>query len=259
MIEWLPLLMGSLRALATRRAALAAENLALRQQLAILQRRAKRPKLRPWDRVLWVWLTWLWTGWRSAFIIVQPDTVVGWHRQGFRLYWRWKSRGGRNGRPRVDCKIKALIRRMSRENPLWGAPRIQAELRLLGYDLAESTVAHYMDRQRTPPSPTWKTSLAKHLSDVAAIDFFVAPTVTFRLLYVFVVVSLDRRRVLHFNVTANPSAQWTAQQVVEAFPYDTAPRFLQRVPASCVELNAQTGTPYSRKRFVSNGLVPTTL
>ncbi|HEY2837667.1 MAG TPA: integrase core domain-containing protein, partial [Pirellulales bacterium] len=124
--------------------------------------------------------------------------------------------------------MPALIRRMSRDNPLWGAPRIQSELRLLGHDFAESTIALYMDRRYKPPSPNWKTFLANHLPEIAAIDFFVVPTASFRLLYCFVVLGLDRRRVLHFNVTANPSAQWTAQQAVEAFPYDAAPRFLQR-------------------------------
>lgn len=210
------------------RAALAAENLALRQQLAIYQPRAKRPRLRPRDRVFWAWLSRWWRGWRSALVIVQPATVVGWHRQGFRLYWRWKSRGGANGRRRMDCRLQALIRRMLRENPLWGAPRIQAELRLFGHHVAESTVALYIDRRRKPPSPTWKAFLANHAKDIAAIDFFVVPTATFRLLYVFVVLSLDRRHVLHFNVTANPSAGWTAQQVVEAFPFDSVRRYLQR-------------------------------
>jgi putative transposase len=136
--------------------------------------------------------------------------------------------GGKQGRPPVDRHVQALVRRMSRENPLWGAPLIQSELRLLGHDLAESTVALYMDRRRKPPSPSWKTFLANHLPDMAAVDFFVVPTATFRLLYGFVVLSLERRRVLHFNVTANPSAQWTTQQVIEAFPFDSAPRFLMR-------------------------------
>ncbi len=227
MIDVMSLLVCALRRLATSRANLLAENLALRQQLAIYQRMAKRPKLRPRDRVFWVWLYWLWSGWRSALMIVRPETVVRWHRQGFRLYWRWKSRA-KNGRPRLDRHVQALIRRMSRENPLWGAPRIQAEMRLLGHAAAESTVAKYMTRPRKPPSPTWRTFLNNHMTELAAIDFFVVPTATFRLLYCFVVLSLDRRRVVHFNVTANPSATWTAQQVTEAFPYDSAPRFLMR-------------------------------
>jgi len=222
------LLFWFLRAWFLERAELAAENVAYRQQLAAYQYQKKRPRLRALDRVFWSWLSVLWSDWRRALVIVQPATVVGWRRQGFRLDWRWKSRGGKPGRPRVDRQAQALIRRIARENPLWGAPRIQSELRLLGHDLAESTVALYIDRRRKPPSPTWKTFLANHLPETAAVDFFVVPTVTFRLLYCFVVLGLDRRRVLHFNVTANPSAQWTAQQVVEAFPYDSAPRFLQR-------------------------------
>ena len=178
--------------------------------------------------MFWVWLSRLWSEWQSVLVVVQPATVVGWHRQGFRLYWRWKSRGGKLGRPCVDRRLQSLIRRMSRENPLWGAPRIQAELRLLGYELAESTVALYMDCRSKPPSPTWKTFLANHAKEIAAIDFFVAPTATFRLLYCFVVLSIDRRRVVHFNVTGNPSAAWTAQQIVDAFPFDSALRFLMR-------------------------------
>jgi transposase InsO family protein len=217
-----------LRAWFLERAELAAENLAYRQQLATYKYQRKRPRLRAFDRVFWVWLSRLWSDWCSALVIVQPATVVGWHRQGFRLYWRWKSRGRKQGRPRVDRQVQALIRRISRENSLWGAPRIQSELRLLGYDLAESTVALYIDRRRKPPSPTWRSFLANHLPNLAAVDFFVVPTATFQRLYCFVVLRLNRRRVLHFNVTANPSALWTAQQVVEAFPFDFAPRFLQR-------------------------------
>jgi putative transposase len=222
------LLFGFLRAWFLDRAELAAENLAYRQQLATYKYQKKRPRLRVLDRVFWVWLSRLWSGWQSALVIVQPATVVGWHRQGFRLYWRWKSRSGKPGRPRIERHVQALIRRMSRENPLWGVPRIQSELRLLGHDLAESTVSSYIDRRRKPPSPTWKTFLANHLPDLAAVDFFVVPTATFRLLYCFVVLRLERRHVVHFNVTANPSSHWTTQQVIEAFPFDSAPRFLQR-------------------------------
>ena len=222
------LLFWFLRAWFLERAELAAENLAYRQQLATYKYQNKRPKLRPLDRIFWGWLSGLWSHWRSALVIVQPATVVGWHRQGFRLYWRWKSRARQQGRPEVDRQVQALIRRLSRENPLWGVPRIQSELRRLGHDLAESTVARYIDRRRKPPSGTWKTFLANHLPDIGAVDFFVVPTATFRLLYCFVVLSLDRRRVPHFNVTANPSAHWTTQQIVEAFPFDSAPRFLMR-------------------------------
>jgi putative transposase len=209
------------------RAALVAENLALRQQLAVLQVSMKRPKFRKRDRVFWVWLSRLWSGWRSCLMIVKPETVVRWHREGFKLYWRWKSRKKR-GRPKTDAEIRKLIRRMARDNPLWGAPRIQSELALLGLTVAESTVAKYMSRAHKPPSQTWRTFLENHVGDIAAIDFFVAATVSFRLLYCFLVLRHDRRRIVHFNVTPCPTARWAAQQVVEAFPFDTAPRFLIR-------------------------------
>lgn len=216
-----------LRGCIAKRANLVAENLALRQQLAIFKKHVQRPRLKPRDRVFWVWLSRCWSGWRSALIIVQPATVVGWHRLGFRVYWRLKSR--KSGRPKISAEVQQLIRRLARENPLWGAPRIRAELKLLGCELAEATVAKYLPRtSNKPPSPTWRAFLRNHLSETAAIDFFVVPTATFRVLYVFVVLSLNRRKVLHFNVTANPTSQWTAQQIIEAFPFDDAPRFLQR-------------------------------
>ena len=215
------------RAILRPRAVMAAENLALRQQLGVLQRSVRRPRLRQRDRVFWVWLSRLWADWRSGLVIVKPETVIRWHREGFRLYWRRKSRK-KTGRPAIGAEIRDLIRRMSRDNPTWGAPRIHSELHLLGHAVAESTVATYMIRHRKPPSQTWRTFLENHVGDIAAIDFFVVPTVRFRLLYCFVVLRHDRRRVAHFNVTAHPTARWTAQQVVEAFPYDEAPRFMIR-------------------------------
>jgi len=220
-------LFGLLRLFFSNKAALVAENLALRHQLAVLRRSVRRPRLRNWDRVFWAWLSKLWPDWRSTLVIVQPDTVVKWHRAGFRLYWRWKSRTT-PGRPRKDRLIRDLIGEMSRDNPTWGAPRIHAELHLLGYEVAESTVARYMDRSRKPPSPTWRSFLANHADQIAAIDFFTVYTITFRVLYCFVVLDHHRRRILHFNVTPNPTAKWTAQQIIEAFPYDTPPRFLLR-------------------------------
>ncbi len=210
------------------RLSLAAENLALRQQLATYHHSRPRPKLRKRDRLFWVVLSRLWPSWQAALLIVQPATVVHWHRQGFEFFWRWKSRKGKAGRPQIERELRDLIRRMSRENPIWGAPRIQAELKLLGYTVAESTVAKYLVRTRKPSSPNWKTFLKNHLHELAAVDFFTVPTATFRVLYVFVVLSIDRRRVLHFHVTTSPSAEWTAQQVIEAFPFATAPRFLMR-------------------------------
>jgi len=161
-------------------------------------------------------------------MIVKPETVIRWHREGFRLYWRWKSRTNKRGRPRTAVEIRQLIQRMARENPTWGAPRIQSELVLLGYMVAEPTVAKYMKRQRKPPSQTWRTLLENHVRDIIAVDFFVVATVSFRLLYCFLVLRHDRRRVVHFNVTPYPTARWTARQVVEAFPFDEAPRYLIR-------------------------------
>jgi len=167
----------------------------------------------------------LWRDWRSILTIVKPETVIKWHRQGFKCYWRWKSRSRRVGRPRIDREIRDLIKRLSRENPTWGVPRIQAELHLLGYEVAESTVAKYRVRIRKPPSQTWKSFLQNHAGQIAAIDFFTVPTVTFNILYGFVVLLHDRRQVVHFNVTAHPTARWTAQQMIEAFPEETTPAF----------------------------------
>lgn len=168
----------------------------------------------------------IWRDWRESLTIVQPETVLRWHRQGFRLYWRWKSRD--RGRPRAPQEIRHLVRRMARENPLWGAPRIHGEMLKLGLDLAQGTVSRYMPRERRPPSQSWRTFMKNHATPIASIDFFTVPTATFRVLYVFLVLSHNRRRVLHFNVTDSPTAQWTGRQLVEAFPWDTAPRFLLR-------------------------------
>jgi transposase InsO family protein len=210
------------------RADLLVENLALRQQLAVLKRSVKRPKLRKRDRVFWVWLSTLWSSWRSILLIVQPETVIRWHRLGFKLYWHRKSKPGKSGRPKLDREIRNLIRRMSRENPLWGAPKILSELLLLGYEVSQPTVAKYMVKTRKPPSQDWRTFLSNHMQDIVACDFFTVPTATFRVLYVFIVLSHDRRRIVHFNITANPTAEWTGQQIAESFPFDEAPRFLLR-------------------------------
>jgi putative transposase len=217
-----------LRALLFGSAAIALENLALRHLLLVLQRSVVRPRLSRWDRVLWVWLSRVWASWRSNLVIVQPATVLAWHRQGFRLYWRWKSRAKPVGRPRLDSELRHLIRRMARENPTWGRRRIRAELALLGYEVGELTVAKYMRRTALRPSPTWRTFLDVHLHDLVAIDFFLVSTLTFRLLFVFVVLRHDRRELLHLIVTDHPSAVWTARQLIEAFPNDSAPRFLLR-------------------------------
>jgi transposase InsO family protein len=210
------------------RAALQMEVLALRHQLNVLQRSVKRPQLTAVDRFLWAWLAQVWRDWRSALVIVKPETVIGWHRQGFRLFWTWKVRRGQSGRPKVAAEVRALIRQMSRENPLWGAPRIHGELLKLGIDVGETSVGKYMARGRKPPSQTWRTFLANHVKTMASVDFFTVPTIRFQVLYVFLVLAHDRRRILHFNVTAHPTAAWTVQQLREAFPFDQIPRYLLR-------------------------------
>src|SRR2546430_7720276 len=222
-------LLLSLRDCFRARAFLQAEILALRHQLLVLQRSNRGHKLRlGWaDRVLWVWLARLWNDWRSALLLVKPETVIAWHRQGFRLYWRWKSRCG-EGRPTVSPEVRNLIRHMSLANPRWGAPRIHGELLKLGIQVSQATVAKYMVRHRKPPSQSWRTFLKNHAKDLVSADFFIVPTIAFQLLFVFVILDQDRRRPIHFAVTANPTAEWTARQLLEAFPWDNAPRYLLR-------------------------------
>jgi hypothetical protein len=154
--------------------------------------------------------------------------LIKWHKQGFKLYWRWLSKPRKGGRPPIEQEIRDLIRRMSYDNPSWGAPRILSELLLLGYSVSEATVAKYMPKIRKPPSQTWRTFLANHVPDIVAIDSFTVPTLTFGVLYVFLVLRHEQRQVVHFNVTRHPTAPWTAQQIVDAFPFDEAPRFLLR-------------------------------
>jgi hypothetical protein len=204
------------------------EILALRHQLAVYQRRGVRPRIKPPDRILWSWLCRVWSGWRDTLMIVQPRTVLAWRRRKFREHWTRLIRSGKPGRPSVSRDIRDLIRRISSANPLWGAPRIVAELRKIGIDVAKSTVEKYMVRRRKPPSPTWRAFLKNHIKEIVAIDFFVVPTVRNQVLFVFLVLAHERRRVLHFNVTTNPTAQWTAQQIVETFPWEDPPKYLLR-------------------------------
>ena len=222
------LLINLLGLLFRSRSSLAAENLALRHQLFVLQRSTKRPRLKAHDRIFWVWLSKLWTDWRSCLVIVKPDTVVKWHRQGFKLYWRWKSKSKNLERPKIDLEIRELVRQMSCDNPTWGVPRIRDELALLGINVANSTIRKYRIRASRPDPQTWKTFIDNHINDIAAIDFFTVPTVTFRILYCFVILRLGRRLVVHFNITTNPTANWIAQQLTEAFPFEEAPRFIIR-------------------------------
>jgi putative transposase len=210
------------------RAALQLEILALRHQLGVLQRSVKRPKLTAADRLLWASLSAVWNDWQSSVFIVKASTVIGWHRKGFRLFWAWKVRNGKPGRPTVPKEVRALIRTMSRENPLWGAPRIHGELLKLGIDIGETSVGKYMVRHGKPPSQGWKTFLENHVKSIVSVDFFTVPTIRFQILYVFLVLAHDRRRILHVAVTAHPSAEWTAQQLREAFPWDSGPQYLLR-------------------------------
>jgi len=225
MISVLVSLLLTVRSYLRSRAALQLEVIALRHQLEVLNRsRPRRLRLVRADRWLWAWLCRSWTGWRTALVIVKPETVIAWHRQGFRLFWTWKSR--RRGRPAVAADVRALIRSMSETNPLWGAPRIHGELLKLGLDVSQATVAKYMTRRTTPPSQTWRTFLSNHVQQIAAADFFVVPTATCRLLFVLVILAHERRRVMHIAVTDHPTAEWTAQQLREAFPWNEAPRYL---------------------------------
>ena len=207
---------------------LEAENAALRHQLIILRRKVRR---RVWptnnDRWFLVQLYRWFPSILQVVTIIQPETIVRWHRAGFRFYWRWKSRP-RGGRPQIEADLRALIRQMSQDNPLWGAPRIHGELLKLGFEIAQSSVHKYMVKRRGPPRQGWRTFLWNHAPDIAAMDLFVVPTISFDLLYAFVIVHLDRRELVWINVTTNPTAEWIARQLTEAFPWNEAPRYLIR-------------------------------
>jgi putative transposase len=187
-----------------------------------------RPTLRSRDRFFWVCLSRVWAGWRQALVIVAPDTVLRWPRRRFHQHWATRSARSPVGRPPVDTEIAALVRRMAKANPLWGAPRIHGELLKLGINVAERTVSRLMPKRRTFPSQSWRTFLTNHVRDLISIDFFTVPTAHLRVLFVLVVLAHHRRRVVHFNVTEHPTAAWTAQQLVEAFPEDSAPSYLLR-------------------------------
>ena len=207
---------------------LEAENVALRHQVMVLRRQVGgRVHLTNFDRLFLVQLYHWFPSIRRVLAIVRPETVVRWHRAGFRCYWRWKSHS-RGGRPQIDTELRALIRRMSSENPLWGAPRIHGELLKLGFDVAQSSVAKYMVKRCGPPSQGWRTFLRNHAPDIAAMDLFVVPTIGFDLLYALVIVGLDRRQLIWINVTQHPTAEWIARQLTEAFPWHETPRYLVR-------------------------------
>jgi len=218
------------RLLGSRHQAVAVENLALRLQLAAYKRKHKRPVLTQLDRLFWVGLSQVWSDWRHVLVFVQPDTVVRWQRERFRRFWARLSRpkGPRRGRPAVASEICRLIRQMAIANPLWRAPRIHGELKMLGITISERTVSRILRSVPRPPSQRWKTFLHNHLGQLVSIDFFTVPTVTMKVLFVFIVLEHRRREVLHFNVTDHPTATWTSQQIVEAFADRDAPRYLLR-------------------------------
>src|SRR6266699_1911328 len=207
---------------------LALESLALRHQLAVYKKTVSRPKLCRTDRLFWVALSRVWAGWRQALVIASPNTVLRWQRRRFCEHWTKLSSRPIAGRPPVNAEIKALVTRMAAANPLWGAPRIHGELLRLRIDVPERTVSRLMLKRRPLPSQTWRTFLANHVRDLVSLDFFTVPTARLRVLFVLVVLAHHRRRVVHFNVTEHPTAHWTAQQIVDAFPDDSAPAYLLR-------------------------------
>ena len=229
----LPALHGLLSSFRTR-VDLQLEVAALCHQVEVLRRdHQSRVRLTRLDRAFWVLLYRIWSHCLDTVVIVKPETVVRWHRQGFRAFWFWKSRPRGRGRPPVPADIKNLIRRISQDNVLWGAPRIHGELLKLGIEISQGAVSKYMVRHPKPPSQTWRTFLRNHLGCLASVDFFVVPTATLRLLFVFIVLHHQRRRIVQFGITGHPTSEWTSRQIREAFPWDTAPRYLIRDRDCC--------------------------
>ena len=229
MFELLRLWFGALLRIFHIRGSLMLENLALRQQLAVLKRRHPKPRLGPFDKLLWVVASRFWSSWKNTLLLVSPETVVRWHRAGFRLYWVMLCKVRRQvGGKRISKQIRDLIFQMVVENPTWGAPRIHGELLMLGFDVSERTISRWMRRapRNLAPAKRWLSFLHNHRETIAAIDFFTVPTVTFHLLYCFFIISHDRRRIQHFNVTQDPTSSWIVQQLREAFPDQSAPRFI---------------------------------
>ena len=228
MIGWFHLLLNGIAVRFKSKARLEAEVLILRHQVNLLRRSAgRRPRLAAWDRLVFVVLYRLCPQVLDAVAIVNPDTVIHWHRRGVKAFWRWTSRS-RGGRPAIPKEVRDLIREMSQANWLWGAPRIHGELLKLGIEVAQSTVAKYMVKRRSPPSQTWRTFLRNHADGIAAADLFVVPTIGFKLLYCLVILAHGRRKLVQYAVTAHPTAEWISQQIVEAFPWNTTPRYLVR-------------------------------
>src|ERR1700693_1644945 len=229
MFSLILLWIGALIRLSRSRGNLVLENLVLRQQLAVLKRRHRRPSLGLLDKLFWVVVRRFWSGWKQALLVVTPETVVRWHRTGFRMYWRLISRvRAQVGRRRTPKQVRELIFQMVAENPTWGAPRIHGEILMLGFDLSERTISRWMKRAPRDPDPAkrWLAFLRNHREAIAAMDFFTVPTITFGVLCCFFVISHDRRRILHFNVTNHPTSLWIVAQLREGFPFELAPRFL---------------------------------
>ncbi len=241
MVEFLIKVLLVARSKLKSRARLEAEHIVLRQQVIVLSRKARsRVRIQSIDRLILVWMYRLFPSILNAITMVKPETVIRWHRRGFRAYWSWRSRQ-RGGRPRIDREVRDLIRRMSKENLLWGAPRIQGELLMLGIQVAESTVARYMMRRLGPPSQGWKTLLRNHADGIASLDLFVVRTISFKLLYGLVILRHARRRLVRISVTSNPTAEWIAGQVTDAFPWNEAPRHLIR------DRDGAFGSAYTRR------------
>ena len=219
MIQFILALLAAAHVFFRSRHDTALEILALRQQVIVLKRKRPRPRLNQMDRLFWTTLRQVWSRWGEVLVVVKPETVVGWHRAGFRLFWKWRSRA-RGGRPKTTAEVRALIRRLAEENQTWGAPKIHGELQKLGFIVSETSVGRYLRSVRRPgdPGKQWLTFLANHREVIAAFDFFTVPTATFKLLYCFFVIEHSRRKILHFNVTRHPNAEWVVQQLREAFP-----------------------------------------
>jgi transposase InsO family protein len=229
MFRFVRLFVQSFSRLLYSRRDLMLENLALRQQLAVLKSKDRRLRLATPDKLFWVLSRRLWTGWRKALIVVTPDTVVRWHRSGFRLYWAWLSRHRvRLGRKRIGRQTRDLVFQMLAQNPTWHAPRVHGELTMLGLEVSERTISRWMRQAPRNPEPArrWRTFLHNHREAIVAMDFFTVPTVTLGVLYCFLIIAHDRRRILHLNVTRNPTGAWVIQQLREAFPYQSAPKYL---------------------------------
>ncbi len=222
------LLLGLLRSLFIRRKALVLENLALRQQLAAYKRACKRPVLRTFDRAFWVWMSTHMKDWQSALLVVKPDTVIRWHRMGFKLYWRWKSRARRPGRPRIPQEHIDFIRRISVDNPRWGEDKIAQELKLkLGVNHSPSTIRRYIVRKPDPHrGQRWRTFIKNHGNEILACDFMLQYTALFDVVYVFVVMELGSRKIVHYNVTRSPTLEWVKLQFRDLVGFSRPPRFV---------------------------------